>query len=263
MANEDYWTIWTADPVQPTSQRIQVQYRANKRKLNSQADVLSRLRSLRHAKASLYKEITTLLDDNTKTMDQVALFSDSNVINHNVLTLENLQNLSMVPIISTKIFQKQQIARFYRDIVPRLHTGKHLAFLTSDEETLLGVEYGEELIVLLRALQTRVLYLCHFVRLSGHSDGRWLYCFLRTSFNWLFMSVDYYAIVRSFITCERYRVRLCAHWKPMKMLPALSLLQFMAINILEDSWQPHGTTSSSKLKWAVSLTLSVQFYSSI
>lgn len=82
------------------------------------------------------------------------------------------------------------------------------------------------------AVYTRVLHHCHYAKPSRHPGGMRPYHFLRRSFDWSFMSVDSYLTVRNCITCARSRANLRRHNGFLKILPALTPLEFVAINFL-------------------------------
>lgn len=86
-----------------------------------------------------------------------------------------------MPISSVDMFNELQIVRFCCDKVARLHIGIKLAFLKCEDRILFRVAYENEEILVLKALPTKVLHLCHCVNPSRHYGRKKLYHFLPRS----------------------------------------------------------------------------------
>lgn len=115
-----------------------------------------------------------------------------------------------------------------------------MSFSRSKDDVLFFLAYGDEQVVVPTALRARVLNLCHYAMPSEHPGGKRRYYFLRRSFYWPFMSVDFYASIKSCVTCAKNRVALRLHNKPLKSFPALAPLEFVAINILGELFTAPG-----------------------
>lgn len=150
--------------------------------LIAQATKLSQPRSLGRKTASRYEKITTLPDVLTTKREHFALFSISDVTEYVLFTKENLQDPSLKTITASKFLKEQRKDRCRQKIVARLHTGKNLALWKSKEGILLRTLFRNKQIVVFWELQTRLLHLCYYVKLSGHPCGKWRYHFLCGSF---------------------------------------------------------------------------------
>ena len=89
-----------------------------------------------------------------------------------------------------------------------------------------------EQIVVPEDLRSRVLFLAHFPRMSGHPGGTRMFSTLRRQYYWPSMAMDVHATVRGCPECAKERINLRKHASFLKLFPAAAPLEFVAIDIL-------------------------------
>ena len=91
---------------------------------------------------------------------------------------------------------------------------------------------GAEQIFIPKNLRARALYLSHYTRTAGHPGVSRQYYTMRQSMYWPSMMLDIQKQSRNCCDCGRERVKLRKHQAPLKLFPASSPLEYVAIDIL-------------------------------
>ena len=206
---------------------------------NTQADALSRLRTLGETTVPLEEEIPCFtMSESDRPSEPKDSLDDFDVSDDILLSLEALRDPRLVPIPEEEFLREQRSDPFCQDIVLRLVRGEGFPcvgptpYVTDAEGFLFRIANENHQIVVPASLRERVLHLSHFSKLAGHPGGRRLYAFLKRNFYWPAMAVDCYAVSKNCVTCARNRVLLRRNSKPMRLFPSSAPLEFLAIDLL-------------------------------
>lgn len=113
----------------------------NKGNLNSEADVLSSLRFLRHTTVALNDDIAAYPDDATLSQEQVALISELEVLDHLVVTHDDLQEPALLPINIDEMLPERQADRFCGSLIARLQNGEVMLFSQNEDSMMSRLAY--------------------------------------------------------------------------------------------------------------------------
>lgn len=122
IAHEHHRTICTTGAMEATPQWAFVRYRGQRKTFNTQADELSRLTSIEHAKAPLDEEIPAFPDVNKIQKEPAALVSKLYVLDFILFTPEDLADQQLVIITSTKMVKERRKKYFCLKIVAKHQT---------------------------------------------------------------------------------------------------------------------------------------------
>ena len=126
--------------------------------------------------------------------------------------------------ISIEEFVEAQATESYRQQVRKeVYLGKSKLFQINNPGLLVRkapLDRAEQVVVP-ASLRAKVLNLCHYPRLVGHSGGMRMYQNMRQTFYWPSMSLDVYACVRACPPRARERMSLRKHSSFLKLFPLL------------------------------------------
>lgn len=127
---------------------------------------------------------------------------------------------SFVPVTTEEMSREQFAYLFCMKICARLNEGEDLPFEVNDIGYLVRMVKCTPQVVVSNSLQSKILQLSHFLRLSGHPSGRTLYLTLRNDFYWPVMAIDCYAMERFCTECPKIRFQFRKSSKKLKLFSA-------------------------------------------
>lgn len=211
--------------------------------MNTQAGTLSRLRTIGETVAPVEENIPCVYVESNTCMHERSrtdgLDNELEVSDLSLLVIEPAVEPLNVPITEEELFLEQAEDKFCKSLVSRLNRGDKVPFSCNLEGVLCRFADGNDRLVLSGSLQQRVLQLSHRSEMAGHLGGPRLYYFLRKSFYWPTMAMECYAVARNCITCCRNRVLLRRNQKLIKLFPATSPLENVAIDVLGQLLKTH------------------------
>ncbi len=223
--------------------------------INTQADALSRLRTLAETITDDSDEIPSFLseehnftlsdisdeaiedaigfiDDEYNDLDEGDL--DDSHADELFATLPDVlpSDPTFQPISDEELLTAQLSDSFCSDIRNRLNGGEVLAFAFNEEGLLIRTSETGPQVVIPHVLKAKVLHIHHYARLAGHPGGRKLYQTIRRSMYWPALAVDCYATSRRCSTCARNRIKLRKNVTELQLFPAKAPLESVAIDVL-------------------------------
>ena len=201
--------------------------------LNTQADALSRLSTLVETELELEVDLPCFCADEYSSEDEEDAKMDY-IHSAALLALESeeVEPTLLVPITLEELVRSQASDTFCQSICSRLDGEEEVPSADDDRGFLIRRVEANEQIVIPQELRTRVLHISHFAKVSGHPGGRKLYNGLRQFFYWPSMSVDCYDTAKNCVTCAKNRIFLRKNKNYLKLFPAETTLEFVAIDIL-------------------------------
>ena len=136
------------------------------------------------------------------------------------------------PISDEEMSTAQLSDEFCSDVRRRLNGGVVTPFDFNKNGLLCRKTEENEQIVIPHSLKERVLHINHYSRLAGHPGGKKLYHTLKKDMYWPSLSVDCYATARRCTTCAQNRIKLRQHTQQLKLFPATAPLEAVAIDVL-------------------------------
>ena len=220
---------------------FEIQYKKGLK--NTQADALSRLKTFSETISPIDDEIPCFTTDPCVSLAEPAddeepstsdILDEYEFSDKLLLASEGIAEPALTPITHSEILLEQQRDALCTEIRSKMEQGdvNQRSFMVDDEGILLRTASGGHQIVVPTSLQPRVLRIAHYSKISGHPGGRRLYQYLRRNFYWPSMAVDCYAVSKNCVQCARNRVRLRQHQKELRLFPASSPLEFVAIDLL-------------------------------
>ncbi len=220
---------------------FQIKYKLGR--LNTQADALSRLQTraetIRHdddIPAFLMPDFTndTCDSDNDECDSEDLLQLDYNPADELFATLPEPtpSDPLFTPITTEELLTEQLSDSFCTTIRRQLNEGGVVPFGFNDEGLLCRQVTDRDQIVVPHSLKARVLHINHYSRLAGHPGGTKLYHMIRKDMYWPALAVDCHATARRCPTCARNRIKLRRNTTQLKLFPATSPLEAVAIDIL-------------------------------
>ena len=140
-----------------------------KGKLNNQADALSRLRTLGETAVDFDEDIPCFaMEESAQDLSDAALTSQDSL-----LVAENANSkLEVLPITTEELLRSQLADEFCASIRSRLNGGEALPFALDDCGLLHRCVEAHSQVVVPSDLRSRVLYMAHYPKLSGHPGWR-------------------------------------------------------------------------------------------
>ena len=135
-------------------------------------------------------------------------------------------------ITREELADAQQQDRLCKDIRSQLTRGEGIPFAVDKSGVLIRTVNRDFQLVVPESLRPRVLNFTHHATLGGAPGGRKLYNTLRKGYYWPSMALDAYATVRNCAECARNRVKLRRKSSTLKLFPAQSPLESVALDIL-------------------------------
>ena len=139
------------------------------------------------------------------------------------------------PLEREEILLEQRTDEFCQTIMAEQIGRKGSIFFEDDDGVLCRQnlrEPGNDQVVLPKSLQARVLRLSHYHVQSGHPGQTRMHRRLRRKFYWPHMAADVATTVHECESCAKNRIRLMKQANKLKLFPATTPLECVAIDIL-------------------------------
>ena len=139
------------------------------------------------------------------------------------------------PLTTEEILEEQSTDEFCQDVL-RGQVGQRGTLFFEDDDGLLcrssPKDPGVVQIVLPSTLRHRVLRLAHHHKLSGHPGQTRMFRRVARTYYWPQMTADCATTVRECVQCSKNRIRLLKQANHMRLFPATTPLESVAIDIL-------------------------------